>query len=161
MDSWWYIFFSITVATAVLYMLKKKSTESKDELSPPLQTGSKQKQKTAQPTEIATPPVTKRPWMELAKADPNKEHIRIMQYNILAECYASIERYTYTPKESLAWSHRKWLLLGEMLHYSPDIICLQVSLPLSIKSLITTKEVDHFNFFDEQLKQYKGFYVKV
>lgn len=51
--------------------------------------------------------------------------IRVMTYNILAEVYATKQLYSYTPMWALSWGYRKQLILQELRHHSPDVICLQ------------------------------------
>jgi mRNA deadenylase 3'-5' endonuclease subunit Ccr4 len=53
-----------------------------------------------------------------------------MTYNVLSDQYC--EQYAQwlyrdVPYEALPWKHRMPLLLQEILHWSPDILCLQVS----------------------------------
>eukprot|EP01114_Cavostelium_apophysatum_P006143 TRINITY_DN17387_c0_g1_i1.p1 TRINITY_DN17387_c0_g1~~TRINITY_DN17387_c0_g1_i1.p1 ORF type:complete len:322 (+),score=68.18 TRINITY_DN17387_c0_g1_i1:89-1054(+) len=74
--------------------------------------------------------------------------IRFVQYNVLADIYANQERYYYCSERTLDWDFRKWKLLLEILEYQPDVLCLQ--------------ELDHFDFFDEELQQrgYKGIFQR-
>lgn len=83
-----------------------------------------------------------------SKTEPSVDSIRVVQYNVLAEAYVNKERYFYCKNESLDWDHRKWNLLSEILKYQPDILCLQ--------------ELDHFEFWDEQLqiRGFRGVYLK-
>jgi len=74
--------------------------------------------------------------------------IRVVQYNVLADIYTSKDRYYYCPSWALDWNYRKWKLLMEMLEYNPDVLCLQ--------------EVDHWEFWDEELQRfgYTGVYQR-
>ncbi|KAJ0002716.1 hypothetical protein NQD34_007865 [Periophthalmus magnuspinnatus] len=57
--------------------------------------------------------------------------IRIMQWNILAQALGEgKDGFIRCPLEALQWQERKYLILEEILTYSPDIVCLQ--------------EVDHY-----------------
>jgi hypothetical protein len=50
-----------------------------------------------------------------------------MCYNTLCDKYATPQAYGYTPSWALAWEYRKELLLQDILNYSADIVCLQVT----------------------------------
>eukprot|EP01114_Cavostelium_apophysatum_P020466 TRINITY_DN6864_c0_g1_i2.p1 TRINITY_DN6864_c0_g1~~TRINITY_DN6864_c0_g1_i2.p1 ORF type:complete len:609 (-),score=205.83 TRINITY_DN6864_c0_g1_i2:981-2807(-) len=54
-----------------------------------------------------------------------KEKLRVLTYNILAEQYATQEQYFYCPSWALDWNYRKQGLLKEILAYDCDVICLQ------------------------------------
>ncbi|XP_042348750.1 nocturnin [Plectropomus leopardus] len=57
--------------------------------------------------------------------------IRIMQWNILAQALGEgKDGFIRCPLDALNWQERKYLILEEILTYSPDILCLQ--------------EVDHY-----------------
>ncbi|KAL7394774.1 hypothetical protein ABVT39_003830 [Epinephelus coioides] len=57
--------------------------------------------------------------------------IRIMQWNILAQALGEgKDGFIRCPLDALNWEERKYLILEEILTYSPDILCLQ--------------EVDHY-----------------
>lgn len=57
--------------------------------------------------------------------------IRVMQWNILAQALGEgLDSFVQCPPEALSWSHRKYLILEEILTYRPHILCLQ--------------EVDHY-----------------
>jgi mRNA deadenylase 3'-5' endonuclease subunit Ccr4 len=53
-------------------------------------------------------------------------HVSVMQYNVLADDYARPSWMQYVLPKFLSWKFRKWLILGEIIHYKPDILCLQV-----------------------------------
>ncbi|KAN0038709.1 hypothetical protein ACTA71_000895 [Dictyostelium dimigraforme] len=51
---------------------------------------------------------------------------RIVQYNILADCYVSDSWYTNSPSYSLRWnSYRSFMLIEQILQYSADIVGTQ------------------------------------
>jgi len=75
--------------------------------------------------------------------------LRVLQYNVLADAYARAAWLPYCKRSSLNWEYRKHNLLGEILGYNADLICLQ--------------EVDHFgDFFLPELRKrgYDGVFVK-
>lgn len=51
-----------------------------------------------------------------------------MCYNVLCEKYATTQMYGYCPSWALSWDYRKKVILGEIRHYTADIITLQVHL---------------------------------
>ncbi|KAL4425811.1 hypothetical protein ABPG75_009827 [Micractinium tetrahymenae] len=76
---------------------------------------------------------------------------RVLSYNILADHLAhehAAELYSSAPHFSLRWSYRSGLILREILHHRPDVVCLQ--------------EVDHFRQMQEELQPhgYEGMYTK-
>ncbi|KAL6756155.1 hypothetical protein V8C86DRAFT_118210 [Haematococcus lacustris] len=73
-----------------------------------------------------------------------------MAYNLLADVYArnhAKKLYPDAPAYCLSWRHRFPLLVKELLHWGPDIVCLQ--------------EVQHFEDLQEELSQagYQGAYL--
>lgn len=52
-------------------------------------------------------------------------YFRVLTYNVLAEIYASVQEYDYTPDWALAWTYRRNNLLREIERYHADILCLQ------------------------------------
>lgn len=50
---------------------------------------------------------------------------KVVDYNILAQCYATKQMYPYTPIWALQWEYRKHRILAELVSYNADIICLQ------------------------------------
>ena len=54
-----------------------------------------------------------------------RPRFRVMAYNILADAYATAERYNYCPTWALAWSYRKSKILKEIVDAKPDLVCLQ------------------------------------
>jgi CCR4-NOT transcription complex subunit 6 len=56
---------------------------------------------------------------------PDKDKFKVLSYNILAESYASLDRYYYCPSWALDWNYRKQGILKELLSYDADILCLQ------------------------------------
>jgi mRNA deadenylase 3'-5' endonuclease subunit Ccr4 len=57
--------------------------------------------------------------------EPTTDRIRVMTYNVLADCYATTEQYMYCPSWALEWNFRKNAILNELLASDCDIICLQ------------------------------------
>jgi CCR4-NOT transcription complex subunit 6 len=55
----------------------------------------------------------------------NENMIRVLTYNILAECYTNEEFFYYCPSWALSWDRRRDMILEEILKYDCDIICLQ------------------------------------
>lgn len=58
---------------------------------------------------------------------PEPEVFSVSSYNVLCEKMATSHMYGYTPSWALSWDYRKELILQEILGYSSDILCLQVS----------------------------------
>jgi len=54
-----------------------------------------------------------------------KDRFRVFSYNVLAESYATIDRYFYCPSWALDCNYRKQRILQEMLAYDCDILSLQ------------------------------------
>ncbi|RHZ79076.1 hypothetical protein Glove_152g102 [Diversispora epigaea] len=54
-----------------------------------------------------------------------RDSFTLLCYNILCEKYATTQLYGYTPSWALAWDYRKELIVGEVLSYNADIVCLQ------------------------------------
>lgn len=53
--------------------------------------------------------------------------VTVMCYNVLCEKYATTQMYGYCPSWALSWDYRKKVILGEIRHYTADIITLQVN----------------------------------
>lgn len=72
-----------------------------------------------------TPP--EREWISLDKEmnSNSNESFTVLDYNILAEKYATTQMYGYTPTYSLAWPYRRENLFTEIQSYHADIVCLQ------------------------------------
>ncbi|PRP78127.1 hypothetical protein PROFUN_13929 [Planoprotostelium fungivorum] len=51
--------------------------------------------------------------------------LRVLSYNILADCYAQTGVYGYCPQWALHWDYRSAHIRNEILLYDPDIVCLQ------------------------------------
>lgn len=65
--------------------------------------------------------------------------IRVLQWNILSQALGQMnDNFSKCPDEALEWNHRRFLIVEELVEYSPDVICLQ--------------EVDHFNFISHILE---------
>ncbi|KAJ8262395.1 hypothetical protein GJAV_G00165950 [Gymnothorax javanicus] len=73
-----------------------------------------------------------RDFVYLSKGTPSlSQPIRVMQWNILAQALGEgMDNFVECPPDALNWAERKYLILEEILSYSPDILCLQ--------------EVDHY-----------------
>eukprot|EP00479_Gromia_sphaerica_P010633 TRINITY_DN494_c0_g1_i1.p1 TRINITY_DN494_c0_g1~~TRINITY_DN494_c0_g1_i1.p1 ORF type:complete len:217 (+),score=29.41 TRINITY_DN494_c0_g1_i1:498-1148(+) len=74
-----------------------------------------------------------------------------MNYNVLAEIYATQQLYPYCPLRALSWSYRRNNILREILTYNADIICLQ------------EVQANHYdNFFLPELARhdYEGIFKK-
>lgn len=84
----------------------------------------------------------------------------VLNYNILSQQLLETHSYLYQEHSSnaLRWNQRFYLLVGEILHNNPDILCCQVSfaqfvytfLPLEIRVWISwhceCKKVDETGF---------------
>ncbi|EOY16008.1 Carbon catabolite repressor protein 4, putative isoform 1 [Theobroma cacao] len=49
----------------------------------------------------------------------------VLSYNILADMYTGMGKYSYCPSWAVVWEYRKQNLLQEIIGYDADIICLQ------------------------------------
>ncbi|XP_017981709.1 PREDICTED: carbon catabolite repressor protein 4 homolog 1 isoform X2 [Theobroma cacao] len=49
----------------------------------------------------------------------------VLSYNILADMYTGMGKYSYCPSWAVVWEYRKQNLLPEIIGYDADIICLQ------------------------------------
>ena len=56
---------------------------------------------------------------------PGVGSFTVLTYNVLADLYANKDMYTYCPTWALSWSYRRQRLIGELLSYDADIMCLQ------------------------------------
>ena len=79
---------------------------------------------------IAVPPLPgPRPvlYSEHHQANPPNPSttFKVVDYNILAQCYASSQLYPYTPIWALQWEYRKHRILQELLSYQADILAIQ------------------------------------
>lgn len=63
--------------------------------------------------------------------------VTVMCYNVLCDKYATTQMYAYCPSWALAWDYRKKVILGEIRHYTADIITLQVRLYASVYNILT------------------------
>lgn len=86
-----------------------------------------------------------------APDQPPPRKLRIMSYNILADTLAyehAKELYKSSPHHCLKWRHRCQMLLREVEHFNPDVVCLQ--------------EVDCFGDIDRSLEKlgYSGKWTK-
>ena len=62
--------------------------------------------------------------------------VRVLCYNILAECYSPPVWFPHCPAHYLKFKFRAQRIVNEVAHYQPDIVCLQ--------------EVDHWKSFYRQ-----------
>ncbi|KAK5579292.1 hypothetical protein RB653_008973 [Dictyostelium firmibasis] len=61
-----------------------------------------------------------------SSSNNNNNNYRIIQYNILADCYVSDSWYSDSPSYSLRWnSYRSFMLIEQILQYSADIVGTQ------------------------------------
>lgn len=77
----------------------------------------------------------------------NQLSYTIMSYNILAQSLVRRDQFPYCSKLALKMNHRKQNIIQELLHYSPDIVCLQ-----ECESIL-------YNILCKQLTQYKSQYI--
>lgn len=63
---------------------------------------------------------------------PEPETFSVLSFNVLCEKYATPHMYGYTPSWALSWDYRKELILQEIIGYGADLLCLQVSISLSL-----------------------------
>ncbi len=57
--------------------------------------------------------------------DAPTESFNVLNYNVLAERYATAQMYAYTPSWALAWDYRKEFIMQEIISYGADLVCLQ------------------------------------
>eukprot|EP00124_Ichthyophonus_hoferi_P001381 Ihof_evm6s70 gene=Ihof_evmTU6s70 len=60
----------------------------------------------------------------------SSNRIRVLSYNILAQCYVKSTQFPWSGKTNLKWANRSKRLKAELSKYQADILCLQ--------------EVDHY-----------------
>lgn len=80
----------------------------------------------------------------------DKDRLRVFSYNVLAESYATIDRYFYCASWALDWNYRKQRILQEMLAYDCDILCLQ-----------EVEAIQYSNFFQPEMSKagYNGVFA--
>ena len=78
--------------------------------------------------------------IENDKLELDKNFLRVMQFNTLAETNATQESFPFVNKKYLAWSHRFPMIISEITDTMPDVVCLQ--------------EVYNMNEFNNKLKEY-------
>ena len=72
------------------------------------------------------PPKEQRQWRVENKAVAGGGPVlRVMTYNILAECYCNARIYPYCPTNALKSDYRRALALEQVFEYNADIVCLQ------------------------------------
>jgi CCR4-NOT transcription complex subunit 6 len=54
-----------------------------------------------------------------------RHRVRVMAYNILADAYATHDRYAYCPTWALVWSYRRMKIIKEIAESKADLVCLQ------------------------------------
>ena len=79
--------------------------------------------------------------------------LRVMSFNVLADCLArehAAELYTSAPRWSLEWSFRGPRIVKEIVHWRPDVACLQ------------EVDVDCFDELEQALRRsgYAGWFTK-
>ncbi|XP_054269179.1 CCR4-NOT transcription complex subunit 6-like isoform X2 [Macrosteles quadrilineatus] len=77
--------------------------------------------------QVRSPQPPERPWIPLARPNRTKPTclMTVMCYNVLCDKYATRQMYGYCPSWALTWDYRKKAILGEIRHYTADIISLQ------------------------------------
>mmetsp|Transcript_3222 Transcript_3222/g.4648 ORF Transcript_3222/g.4648 Transcript_3222/m.4648 type:complete len:382 (-) Transcript_3222:7-1152(-) len=85
-----------------------------------------------------------RKWIEVRETPSGAEKVKILSYNILAQCYTRANYFPWATAQQLDWTFRSKNLLQEITSYRADILCFQ--------------EVDHFEFFQENLSSFCGIY---
>jgi CCR4-NOT transcription complex subunit 6 len=96
------------------------------------------------------------PSREMVSVEPvkyarQKPTLKVVSYNVLADCYATKERYPYCPSWALEWEQRGPRLIEEILGYDADVVCLQ------------EVQASHWEtFFLPRMQQggYEGFYLR-
>lgn len=80
-------------------------------------------------SKASTPPKSltlTRKWLPNLEISQDDDHVvRIMSYNVLADSYVSHVDYKNTDDETLKWENRHKLVIEELQHLRPDIICFQ------------------------------------
>jgi CCR4-NOT transcription complex subunit 6 len=67
-----------------------------------------------------------KPWNSNLKDQSSKEAVfSVLSYNILADLYASRDKFSYCPTWALVWEYRRQNLLREIIEYHADILCLE------------------------------------
>ncbi|OAP63293.1 hypothetical protein AYL99_02520 [Fonsecaea erecta] len=100
------------------------------------------------------PPPREREWHqieEIDENDPTQDTIKVLNYNILCDRYATQQQYGYVPERVLTWGFRKTLILEEIREMNADIVCLQ--------------ELDRCSYDDYfrgelSISGYKGYYAQ-
>lgn len=67
-------------------------------------------------------------WTQVRDETQKRDNVRVVTYNILADLYVGREEndvHTHTAPENLHRSRRMPMIVGELLSYDADIICLQ------------------------------------
>ena len=83
----------------------------------------------------------KRPILQVQPPDDGRLSIKIMSYNILAQCLIRRDLYP-TNGKILKWSVRSKILLEELHWYDPDVLCLQ-----------ECYKIQYLHFWHEELRK--------
>lgn len=62
---------------------------------------------------------------EITRTANSKVNFSVLQWNVLAKCYASTETFPTVEPEYLDWDYRKNLIAQEIKNYNADVICLE------------------------------------
>eukprot|EP00457_Paulinella_chromatophora_P004206 gb/GEZN01004216.1/.p1 GENE.gb/GEZN01004216.1/~~gb/GEZN01004216.1/.p1 ORF type:complete len:648 (-),score=30.14 gb/GEZN01004216.1/:29-1972(-) len=71
------------------------------------------------------PPPNRRVMYSLPSVPTAERNFKTLNYNVLAQLYATKQIYPYAETWVLQWSYRKNLLLREILSHNADVVCLQ------------------------------------
>jgi CCR4-NOT transcription complex subunit 6 len=74
---------------------------------------------------ISVNPVNGMSAMEIERRIPAPGTFTLLSYNVLADLYATSDKFSYCPHWALSWAYRKQNLLREIVSYRADILCLQ------------------------------------
>ncbi|CAH8834120.1 unnamed protein product [Trichobilharzia szidati] len=85
-----------------------------------------------------------RNFIQLKDYDENDLKVRIMQWNMLAQGFIPLDEFVYCPSKFLSLERRCKKITDEILHYKPDIICLQ-------EADIITDIIDQLNRNNEKV----------
>ncbi|KAJ4522803.1 Glucose-repressible alcohol dehydrogenase transcriptional effector [Exophiala dermatitidis] len=98
------------------------------------------------------PPPREREWHQLEEVtESDVDTIKVLNYNILCDRYATQQQYGYVPERVLGWGFRKTLILEEIREINADIVCLQ-----------ELDRCSYDDFFRGELavSGYKGYYAQ-
>lgn len=69
------------------------------------------------------PPVIPRQWTTWSQLPAA---FSVMSYNLLAPVWAHPNNYAYMSATKVSWNWRRRLILAEIGHHRPDLVCMQV-----------------------------------